>query len=110
MEVLCDWSTSENLEHLEEAFRTVFDQNFKNAEIMLIKIWPSFEFEDHQRFRVMIVYRCDGSLDTQGSVSYITDIRVKLKELNEDRFPVMSFVEYHYYMMNDPNGPRKTLE
>lgn len=92
------------MEQLELAFRNVFEQKFKNAQIELIQIEFPFPFDlvDPDYFNVMIVYRSDDELDTNGTVSFISDIRPKLHKLNEYRLPVMAFVEYEDYITNGP--------
>ncbi len=60
----------ENFSQIEQAFRDVFEEQFKNAVIELIKINYLYPSEELDYFLVMFVYRSDGKLDTMGTISF----------------------------------------
>ncbi len=95
---------NEPLDQLEHLFKTFFEEQFKNAKVELIKIREPLPFEDEGYLRVTIVYSATGDLDPQRSLRFGMLIRPKLLELNEDRFPVDSFVTYDDYLNNTPGS------
>ena len=96
---------NEPLGQLEDFFKTFFEQQFKNAQVELIRIREPLPFEDEGYLRVTFVYSSTGGdLDDQGTLSFVRHILPKLQELNEDRFPVVSFVTYDDYLDNSPEG------
>ncbi|MCY3629008.1 MAG: hypothetical protein OXI05_10305 [Bacteroidota bacterium] len=95
---------NEPLNQLEQLFQTFFEEQFANAKVELIQVREPFPFEDEDYFRVKFVYSSTGELDPEHSLSFIRLIRPKLEEINEERFPVLSFIEYEDYLENSPEG------
>ncbi len=94
---------TEPLTELEEFFKNTFEKFFPDAKVKLIK----FEkFEPHygiDYFRMIIIY----SLGARLNVRKISDFeRYMIKnleeELNEERFPLVSCIEYNEYLENTP--------
>ena len=90
------------MDQLERIFRDHFEKTFKDAEIKLIQITDFEEYDEYDTMRVMIVSDSTEDLDVDGMVSFVRHVLPKLEEINESRYPVMSFVDYDDYMANTP--------
>ena len=90
------------MDQLERIFRDHFEKTFRSAKIKLIQITDFESYEEYDTMRVMIVHDSTGDLDVDGTVSFVRHVLPKLEEINEPRFPVMSFVEYDDYITNCP--------
>ncbi|MCY3999654.1 MAG: hypothetical protein OXF84_02450 [Bacteroidetes bacterium] len=93
---------SESLDELELFFKNAFEENYKNAKLELIRVRKPRFFEDPDYLRIAFVYSSPGRLGTQKIGDFIALMRLKLEEIDEERFPAMSYIEYNDYLENAP--------
>lgn len=74
------------------AVENVLKQQFKNVQIVHIEVREASDFEDEDAFYVTVVFKSDGPLDSKATTGLVRHLRPKLHEIQEDRFPIISFV------------------
>ena len=92
------------MNQLEQLFKTFFEEQFTNAKVELINVREPFLFEDEDYIHITIVYSATGDLDPERLLSFVRLIRPQLLDLNEERFPVDTLIEYNDFVENTPGG------
>jgi len=91
------------LSKIENFFRDTFETYFQNAKVELIQFEEREPHNGIDYFYMKIVYSVDGRLDTRTGFDFERYLIHNLEEeLNEERFPVMSYIEYNDYLENTP--------
>ncbi|MCY4232514.1 MAG: hypothetical protein OXE59_02030 [Bacteroidetes bacterium] len=93
---------SEPLDEMELFFKNAFEEHFENAKVELIRVREPRFFEDPDYLRIAIVYSSSGRLGGQNTGDFIGLMRFKLEDIDEERFPVLSFIEYNDFLENAP--------
>ncbi len=93
---------SEPLNQLQQYCKDAFDEQFKNAQVELIRIQEPLHFEDPEYIDIAFVYSSKGPLDVKTGMAFTGLMCSKLPEIGENRFPLISKIEYSDYMENTP--------
>lgn len=94
----------EKIEEIKNAIRKILEQEVKDVSILNIEISNSTDnediFEDEDFLYVTVVLKLSGFFDNKIAVSFVRLLQPKLSEINEERFPVISFVSHEDYEGN----------
>lgn len=88
------------MEELRTIFQSVLEQEFRDVEITKIEIQEAFDSEHDDILYVTVVFHSTGRLDIKAKAGFVRHVRPKLREVQESRFPVMSFVSDEDYRSN----------
>jgi len=59
-------------------------------------------FEENDYLDIAYVFSSVGDLDNKRRLEFFDLLQSKLSEINEERYPLTSFIEYDDYMENTP--------
>ena len=92
------------LTELELLFKNAFEEFYQNAKVELIRIQEPYVFEENDYLNISYVYSSVGDLDNTIRCRYefFSLLQSKLSEINEERYPLTSFIEYDDFMENAP--------
>jgi len=93
---------TEPLDKMELLFKDAFEEHFENAKVELIRFREPRVFEDPDYLKIDYVYSSSDRLGSKNVMNFIRLMHSKLSEINEERFPVLSFIEYNDYLENTP--------
>ncbi|MXW33365.1 MAG: hypothetical protein F4065_01445 [Rhodothermaceae bacterium] len=93
---------SEPLNQLEQLFKTAYEEFFKDGKVELIRIREPLPFDDPDYLDIAFVYSSPKERNYREAMDFFNHVRLKLEELNDERFPVMSFIDYDDYLENTP--------
>jgi hypothetical protein len=77
---------------LTEAISAVIHDNLKSAPIISVKVEPGENADGESILRVRVVYGGKRGLDPDETVSMIRHVRRRLFEMDEERFPHISYI------------------
>lgn len=80
------------MDKLKNIFKIILEQEFKGVSIDSIEIHEEIDFEDDEVLYVTVVFSSSGQLDSKAKSGFVRHVRPALHEVDEERFPVMSFV------------------
>ncbi len=90
------------LTELELLLKNAFDDHFPTAKVELIRIREPLGFEENNHLSIAFVYSFKEDFDYDQEMKFFWLVESKLLEINEERFPLISYIEYEDYMENTP--------
>ncbi|WP_420637334.1 hypothetical protein [Candidatus Palauibacter sp.] len=81
-----------HLDKLERIVRRVLKKQFRGVIFDSVRIREGIDHDDDGVLYVRAVFRSDAPLDVNARVGFVRHLRPHLRKLDEDRFPIMSFV------------------
>ncbi|MCY4232683.1 MAG: hypothetical protein OXE59_02925 [Bacteroidetes bacterium] len=90
------------LTELELLLKNAFDDHFPTAKVELIRIREPLVFEENDHLDIAFVYSFKKDLNYNRRHKFFWLVESKLLEMNEERFPSISYIEYDDYMENTP--------
>jgi len=95
---------TEPLNEVEQLLKDAFEQQFKGTKVELIRIREPLPCDDPDILDIAYVFSSENGIETEKGIEIFGISEDKLSEINEDRFPSISFIEYDDYMENTPKG------
>ncbi|WP_423928203.1 hypothetical protein [Candidatus Palauibacter sp.] len=80
------------MDKLEGIVRDVLEQQFRGVVFDSVEIRGGMDHDDDGVLYVRVVFRSDTPLDVNARVGFVRHLRPHLRRLQEDRFPIMSFI------------------
>ena len=93
---------TEPLTELVLLLKNAFDDHFPTAKVELIRIQEPLWFEEINHLDIAFVYSFKQDLKYNRRRKFFLLVESKLLEINEERFPSISYIEYDDYMENTP--------
>ena len=80
-------------ESIKEAIESVVKTRFEEGQIVSVSVQPDVDADGEDILRVRIVFNANRpTLDAELASSLIRHLRLKIEEIGETAFPIMSFV------------------
>ncbi|MEO0411020.1 MAG: hypothetical protein AAF221_04155 [Pseudomonadota bacterium] len=84
--------TIERRQEIEGVIREVLKKKLSGVSINAVDIAPDFDEFGDPILRVKVIYKDQGKTPLQGLSGLVRNIRPSLSRMQEERFPVMSFI------------------
>jgi len=93
---------NEPLSQVEQLIKDAFEEQFAGTTVELIRIREPQYFDDPDFLDIACVFSSENGIETKKGIEFFGILEDKLSEINEERFPSISFIEYDDYMENTP--------
>jgi len=90
------------MNEVEQLIKDAFEEQFAGTTVELIRIREPQYFDDPDFLDIACVFSSENGIETKKGIEFFGILEDKLSEINEERFPSISFIEYDDYMENTP--------
>lgn len=80
------------MDKIKKIIEAVLKREFIDVEIEEIHVREGYDHEDDEVLYVTVVFHASGPLNSKATAGFVRHVRPELNEVEETRFPVMSFV------------------
>jgi len=94
--------TDAPLSELEQLLKNAFEEQFTTTKVELIRIREPLPFDDPDILDIAYVFSYEKDIDMDKAMEFFGIIETKLSEINEERFPLILYIDYDDYQENTP--------
>jgi len=87
---------------LEQLLKNAFEEQFTTTKVELIRIREPLPFDDPDILDIACAFSSENGIETEKGIEFFGILEDKLSEINEERFPSISYIDYDDYMENTP--------